>query len=157
MAVGKMGGGAIKIGVPLANDVRNISQSVENLFNQSMVDRVFEDASIPDNKLTTSFSPKNKTIRTVGIDDNLELDDNGSMILVTGEAEISLPDNFPEGFQVKIIRYTSADVSITSDTSVIYLSSGSNPIGASTLNILTESDIINIGSDEWLALGDISP
>ena len=40
-----------KIPVPIAEDARNILQNVENLFNLALVERVFEDASIPDSKL----------------------------------------------------------------------------------------------------------
>ena len=177
MATQKRAGGIVKNTVPLADRVRNVLQSVENLFDLEMVNRVFEDASIPDSKLvsgggggvTSVFArtgdvvatsgdytasqvgalPELKQIRSVNADDSVVSTDGGKMILVTDEAEIYLPDGFSQGFQIKIIRYTSADVSITSDTTVTYLSAGLAPIGASTLQVLTESDIINIGSDNW--------
>ena len=55
MANVKTGGGIVKTSLPLANQqgTRDIPNSVENLFNLAMVERVFEDASIPDSKLVS--------------------------------------------------------------------------------------------------------
>lgn len=53
MAVEKVSGGTVKNTVGFADKVRNVLQSVENLFNLAMVNRVFEDESIPCSKLQT--------------------------------------------------------------------------------------------------------
>ena len=56
MATQKRSGGIIKIGVPKANEqgTRRVPQAIEDIFNQPLVDRMFEDGSIPNSKLSGS-------------------------------------------------------------------------------------------------------
>lgn len=52
MATEKVSGGVVKNTVPIAAKVRNVNQAIIDIFNQALVDRMFEEGSIPNSKLS---------------------------------------------------------------------------------------------------------
>lgn len=143
MATQRRSGGVIKVTTPNVKEFgvrKSVLRSIEHIFNEPLVDRMFEDGSIPSSKLSGGGGSTLLIIETST--SNTTMSNNADVHICNGTIDYQV--TLPTGITGKLIRI------INKNTAIITLSGSINSTTATDTLLSGESIELIYDGSEWL-------